>query len=923
MKTRQPLRYLPVLLAVLVLFACGRNDPAAMIASAKAYLAKSDTNAAIVQLKNVLQQAPNNPEARILLARALLEGGDPVGAETEIRKAIELKYAGEDALPLLGSALIQQREFQKVVSELSGRKLTDPQARAGLSASLALAYIGLGRVPDARAAIDAALAAVPRYPGAQMAMAQLAAAENDLPGALELVNSVLKQTPDDLQAVLFKADLEVAKNQVELAVKTLERLVELRPDSVRARFALITTLVRAGQVAIAAAQLDSLRKLAPRDPRTLYSEALIAYSRGNMQATRDAVQQALSMAPEHMPSVLLFGLANYRLGSYQAAEESLRTVVAKVPTERNAVRGLAAIYLRTGRISQAFEVLDRALQSAPNDSGLLQSAGEAYLASNNPTKAAEMYERAAALDKADVGSRVRLAQVRMESGDAARAFKDLEAIAAANPALAEVDLAVISAHLRRRESAEALAAASAMERKQPENPMAHNIKGVVYLSLHDSNKARASFEQALKLDPAFAAATLNLAQLDFLERNIAGARKRYEQVLVQEPANEQALLGLAGLLAATRAPDSEIKAAIGRAIAANPSSVRPHMFLVGYYARQKDAKAALAAAQAAQASFPDNPQVLELVGAAQQNAGDFNQALESFTRAAKLQPQDMGPLLRIAGVQSALKDYDGAIKTLHQAIALQPDFTPAWLALSGIYTTTERASDGIADARKLQKAHPTRGVGFALEGQMLVSQKKPAEASVVFREGLAREPVPLLSIMTYASLQSAGKPDQAVAMAQRWQKEHPNDIQLLIYQGQQSLAAKEYSHAAQHFKAVLALDPDNVIALNNFAWTLNELGDPKSLEYAERAYAIASTVPSVVDTYGWILLQRGDAKKGLDMLRDASGLAPDNPEIRLHLAKALVKAGDKASARRELEALAARGDASQARTEAQQMLKGL
>ena len=143
----------------------------------------------------------------------------------------------------------------------------------------------MGKVPDARAAIDAALAASPEYPRAQMAQAQIAAAENDLPAAVELIDSVLKQTPDDLQAVLFKADLEIAQNHADQAVKALERLVEIKPDSVRARFALVTTLVRAGQVDVAAAQLDSLKKLAPKDPRTLYAEGVVAYARGNMQAT--------------------------------------------------------------------------------------------------------------------------------------------------------------------------------------------------------------------------------------------------------------------------------------------------------------------------------------------------------------------------------------------------------------------------------------------------------------------------------------------------------------------------------------------------------------------------------------------------------------------------------------------------------------
>ncbi len=119
-----------------------------------------------------------------------------------------------------------------------------------------------------------------------------------------------------------------------------------------------------------------------------------------------------------------------------------------------------------------------------------------------------------------------------------------------------------------------------------------------------------------------------------MERNFDGARKRYEQMLANEPRNEQALLALAGLLAATNAPPAEVKAAIERAITANRTSVRAHQALVGFYAQQKDTKAALAAAQAAQAAIPGNPQILETLGVAQQAAGENNQAIETLTRLA-------------------------------------------------------------------------------------------------------------------------------------------------------------------------------------------------------------------------------------------------------------------------------------------------
>jgi thioredoxin-like negative regulator of GroEL len=44
----------------------------------------------------------------------------------------------------------------------------------------------------------------------------------------------------------------------------------------------------------------------------------------------------------------------------------------------------------------------------------------------------------------------------------------------------------------------------------------------------------------------------------------------------------------------------------------------------------------------------------------------------------------------------------------------------------------------------------------------------------------------------------------------------------------------------------------------------------------------------------------GDTARGLDLLRQAVSLAPDNSSIRYHLAATLARSGDKTAARKEL-----------------------
>ncbi len=909
---------------VLALTGCSRNDPATLVASAKVFLDKNDAPAAIIQLKNALQVAPESAEARFLLGKSLLESGDPGAAETELRKALDLKYSAEEAYPLLARALLQQGKYEKLISDVGDRKFTTPPAQAEVLTSLGLARLGLGEKKEAHASIDAALIAKPGDLHATVAQAQLAAMDNDLPRALKLVDQALSTAPDDLQALQLKADVQEAGGQHDDAIKTLGRALELRPNSIQPRLAMVSILARNGQVDRAAKELEPLTKSMPKDPRTLYAQALVAFERGDMTAARDAIQGVLSVAPDNLPSVYLSGLINFRLASYGAAEQALRTVVAKAPGDVGARQVLAATYMRTGRTTAALETLEPALQAAPDNPGLLRAAAEVYLASNDPGKAAQFYERANAIDKGSVEGRVRLAQVKLAAGgDADRALKDLESIASANPSSQAADLALISVHLRQHEIDKAMAAADSLVQKQPKNPLGYNIKGVIYSSKRDFKSARAAFDEAMKVDPDYPAAALNLARLDLMERNVDGARKIYEQMLVKDPHNEQALLALAGIAASTSSPPAQVKAAVERAVTANPTSVRAQLALIGYYSQRQDAKAALAAAQAADAAIPGNPQILDALGISQQVAGDNNQAIDTLTRAAKLQPQSATPLVRLAGVELALKDFNGAIDTLHKAIALQPQQSTGWLALATVYGVADRVDAGIADARKLQKEYPVRAIGYAMEGELLARQKKFDASATAYREALAREPLPLLSVRLYSALQAAGKTDQANVMAQRWQKEHPTDVLLQDFQGQQAVVAKDYRVAVQHFNAVIAVEPENTAALNNLAWTLNELGDRKALEYAERASALAPFAPAVMDTHGWILVQHGDAARGIALLQRAASLAPQNEDIQLHYAKAMLKSGDKSAAKGELAKLAAQTKASPARTEAQQLLKDL
>jgi uncharacterized protein (TIGR03790 family) len=113
----------------------------------------------------------------------------------------------------------------------------------------------------------------------------------------------------------------------------------------------------------------------------------------------------------------------------------------------------------------------------------------------------------------------------------------------------------------------------------------------------------------------------------------------------------------------------------------------------------------------------------------------------------------------------------------------------------------------------------------------------------------------------------------------------------------------EYDKAIAQYRAVIAVEPDNVLALNNLAYALAERQhQPKdALPLAEKAYRL-SQVPDIADTLGWIHHLLGDNAAAARWLEKAVTDAPNAIDIRIHAAIVHADLNDLARARLELQA---------------------
>ncbi|MFP5394265.1 MAG: hypothetical protein ACLGI6_22455, partial [Gammaproteobacteria bacterium] len=86
---RPSIRPLALCLALL-LAACDSSDPHLLVASAQQQRDRGELRAAVIQLKNALQQDGELADARQLLGEVYLDQDDPLSVEQELRRALAL-----------------------------------------------------------------------------------------------------------------------------------------------------------------------------------------------------------------------------------------------------------------------------------------------------------------------------------------------------------------------------------------------------------------------------------------------------------------------------------------------------------------------------------------------------------------------------------------------------------------------------------------------------------------------------------------------------------------------------------------------------------------------------------------------------------------------------------------------------------------
>lgn len=868
------------------------------IQRAKDYEDKGNFKEGVIELKNAIQKNPDSAQARLLLGNIYLRLGQGDEAEKEFSRAAELGVNPESIKLQLGKALLLMGDYKRVLEEISPSASTTPRNRAAFLQMQGDALLGLNKLEEGCKLYKDSLIAEPKHVPAHRGLANCAFAKGDMNEARAMIDAAIKLNSADPENWVVLGDFERMNNNNPGAIEAYSTALKHDPSKLTALFNRAQLYAFSGKSAEAKADVESLKKLSPNFYGISFVEATLHYAAGKTDQALDSVQRALKLNPGFLPAQLLYALLQYDKKSYENAAKALAGYLQRAPGHLGARKLLASTYLKLNQPDRTLDLLKPYITAGKADAQVLALAGEAYLRGDNPNSARDLFEKAADLVPASATLRTRVGLSQLAAGNEGEAVKELKASSTMGNKDYGADLALAYHFLAEKQFDKALAAIAVLEKKLPDSPGTYNVKGMAFAEKGDHVQARKNFERALALKPDLTSAAIRLAALDVEEKNLPAARRRYQTILDKDRNSIPAMIGLAEL-AMMEKKESEYLTWLERAAKVSPAAFAPRLYMANYYLGKNQPQKALAIAHDTAAASPNSPDALALLGRIQLAAGEKQNALATYSKLAYKLPKSAMAHYGLAKAHAAMGDEKATRAALQKALELKPDYVEALATLSRLEARTGNHAEAVKLAREIQTRSTESPLGFALEGDALMAERRYAEAAATYEKALANGKDSRLIVKRHQALLKSGDAKKADNTILGWLEQNPQDQISRAYLAESYTMRQLNQQAIAQYQTLQSSVPNNPMILNNLAVLYQKEKDPRALAVAEKAYKLDPEKADYADTLGWILVEQGKSARGLELLEKAARLQPKNPEVRVHLAYALAQTGQTVRARQE------------------------
>ncbi|MAT92280.1 MAG: PEP-CTERM system TPR-repeat protein PrsT [Halioglobus sp.] len=916
-----------VLLLGVLLVACGEDMSSEQhLANARQLLAQDNYPPAIVELKAALNKDARLGEARALLGRAYYEIGDVNGAEKELSRALE---AGSEVdrnlvVPILAQTLLHIGDYDRLEDlELEG---LSGESRSTTLAAKGLAVLFRGDVVVAEDILRTATSIEPPSAYARVAVARLSMAREEYDLAREQLDALLEEAPGYAPAWNLVGDIEAARRRPKKAEVAYSRILKIKPNAFDARLNRAMMRIYQKNFKGARSDLKALRArqgaAARNHPGVTFAEGIVQMQAGLLQQARKSFEKTADFSYVYPLAYYYMAVIDLRQGQHQRALTEVYRFLALAPESIAGPKLAARLELEQEGYVAAETLLLPIVEAYPNDVDSLNLLASALLGQGRGGEGVELLARIVELEPDSVRAKARLGAGYFAAGEWDSGIAVLQDTVRANPRFETADILIVLNHLRRNEIYAAVQAAEEYRKRKPGSVTSYNLLGRAYVAAGKLQQAGEAFRKALEISPVDPAARHGLAEIALQKKRFEQARQYYRQVLRYRENRLETQLKIAASYA-LEGREQEMINYLQLAIDLHPEATEPVLMLARYYIGTGQ----LQAAEPLFAGFSDTqreqPDVLATLASFQLASNRYNQALLTLETLIEIRPGVAQYHYMRSKAYAGLGDNEQIFRELQQAVKLDPDHFYAKIALARLALVSGRKELFAERLAELKEMAPENHDVLQLEVAQAQSNGDHKYAAFLLGVMYQQAPTTSNAIALAEHRRKTGEYRLALKLMEEWVKDHPADVRAREKLAELYAQKGHMQWVIDQYRAVVELESDNVVALNNLAWYLLQKEPAEALKYAERAYVLSPQSASVLDTLAMAELHNGRTVEARRYLERALELLPDNPGIRFHEAQLMLAEGRSEGARRTLsEVLRQHGEFTE-RDEAEALLESL
>ena len=839
-----------VILTSVLLSACQPQSIDEQLIEVENSIAQKEYDQAIIKLKNLIKNAPEDSLLRKIIADVYLSLGQMEDAEFSYNKALSLgadinTFAAD--FFLTSYMVLDAAEFEERVEEL--KPTLSEQNIALAEATVAVLSVRNRDVEKSRVLMASATQRTADNPSERIEILNTLVNEYVVNRSkpIEELQPAAVKFKDDWFVLSLIAEIQHSLKDFENAASNYTILLEQKPLFHRLNLNIAQAYLEARNFEDAKTHINKLLKLFPKQPFANQQKALVLLYEDDYLNANKHIEIALSNGLRNQPSFYIAGFTNFKLENYEQAISNLEKVIGNVSPEHPAMQMYVAANLRVGEVDDAMALYDSQPSLVNSNAKLAALASMKMLQQGDREQASKILRN---IDTDQITDASELQQIGV--------FKLIAGDESGNELIESVTQQILDQEAEGNTAqAKLLVAAQALNEGGPEN-------------------ARAKIKEWMQADPEVVENYLLAAELEKFLENYDGLDNIYNQLLEIAPNNIDAR----NHVAARQYDSGEYATALDefkQNLEINPNSI---MAIRGAYAASN------------------------LLGTEEQAMQDIASILTS---------NDSVDDLSLAYLAYLSQDYDSVIERINSGKFSSLEEPPSQMLLANSYMATnqlEQASGVLTNLVERGFATPEviKTVGKV---QRLLGNTQAAEAAMKTLELLGDVGDDYLLLKSEMQFDK-GQYQQTLETLSQLSNDSENSQAVRILAGKAHLELGQSQQAVDQFSAAYRVSENELTVFHLFqAMTANEQAEEaieiltayrnKSANDLRANMMFASKIAKInpeqaiqayqdiinenpdnwqaMNNLAWMLFEKGDLDLAYTWITEAEKLAPTNMAV--------------------------------------------